>query len=254
MPPKSVLNPGKHCLTDDASTLDETAKLPTLFSDVDSFINKFIEIEANKDKDENEIRCFVAGHVCFEILDEFQGDLLSHVLKKYLGLWNIFKSSFKDKELMAQLAHDFKLLKESHPEMLKRLEDVAARKNKRSMKADMRFRYYRFKIDWGIMKKISNTFATIIAPQTRSVMSYILLSILTDYEIVAAQEASQKIQSWEKKERSLHTAGVDHSNHHLLPRSCSTSRSPPHPASRSPPPSASRSTPRSASGSCSYCS
>ncbi|CEP09824.1 hypothetical protein, partial, partial [Parasitella parasitica] len=128
---------------------DNTAELVTLFRDVDSLINKFMDIEANKDRDEYEIRRFVAGHVCFEMLNEIRGNFLPHVWKKNLGPWNIFvseemdkrndvkdgkKSSFKDKELMGQLAHDFKLLKENYPEELKRLEGVAAKENERSMK------------------------------------------------------------------------------------------------------------------------
>ncbi|CEP15693.1 hypothetical protein [Parasitella parasitica] len=123
---------------------DKTAELLIRFRDIDSLINKFMEIKANNDKDENEIRRFVAGHVCFEKLNQIRGNFLPHVGKKNLGRWNIFvseemdkrndvkdgkKFTFNDKELMGQLAHNLKLLKKNHPEELKTMECVAVKEN-----------------------------------------------------------------------------------------------------------------------------
>ncbi|CEP14382.1 hypothetical protein [Parasitella parasitica] len=255
---------------------NNTAELLTLFRDVDSLIvNKFIEIEANKDKDENEIRHFVAGHVCFEMLNEIRGNFLPHVWKKNLGPWNIFvseemskrnyvkdgkKSSFKDKKLMGQLAHDLKILKENYPEELKMLEGVVDKENERSMKVDMRFRCHRFKKDWGIMRENLEYFRDnyrthIVMLRTTDTKHDVLYPSVFVNNSVAAQEASQEIQSelksmnllgflerqlskqgaymkgWEEKETSLHTSGVNHWNPHL--RSRRTSRSPPRPASGS---------------------
>ncbi|CEP19977.1 hypothetical protein [Parasitella parasitica] len=182
-----------------------------------------MEIEANKDKDENKIRRFVAGHVCFEMLNEIRGNFLPQ------------------------------LLKENYPEELKRLESVAAKENERSTKVDMRFRYHRFKIDWGVMRENLKCFRDNY--RTTDTKHDVLYPYVVVNNSVAAQEASQEIQSelktmnllgfLERQVRLLHTAGVDHSNPHLRSRSRSASRS----ASRCLPRSASRSPPHSASGS-----
>ncbi|KAG1078467.1 hypothetical protein G6F42_024246 [Rhizopus arrhizus] len=101
--------------------------LTKLFKDVEALISNYMEHEA-LDNDEDKIRCYVAGHVCHEMIDELKGKMVAFSPLKKVYPWNIYvreelnklnsiregdgKVSFKDKEVMTKIKEDYDAIME----------------------------------------------------------------------------------------------------------------------------------------------
>lgn len=147
-----------------------TPELRNLFKNVESLINGFMESESSN-YEEDEIRRFVAGHVCFEMLQDVRGSFAPFSKVKKIYPWNIYvrnqlkkeaeksrSKRFSDNDVMGEISEDFAALKENNPEAIEELAHIAKAEMERSATVDLQFRHELFKKDWKKMKKNMNYF------------------------------------------------------------------------------------------------
>ncbi|EPB87112.1 hypothetical protein HMPREF1544_06136 [Mucor circinelloides 1006PhL] len=141
--------------------------LTKLFKDVEALISNYMEHEA-LDNDEDKIRCYVAGHVCHEMIDELKGKMVAFSPLKKVYPWNIYvreelnklnsiregdgKVSFKDKEVMTKIKEDYDAIMEIDSVEKARLVAQANHESQDLRKVEMSMKFKHFKNDWETMR------------------------------------------------------------------------------------------------------
>jgi len=138
-----------------------------LFKDVEALISNHIEHEAPGD-DEEKIRCYIAGHVCHEMLDQVKGKMVAFSSLKKVHPWNVYvreelrklnsnseddrRIGFKDKAVMAKIKEDYDAIMKTNPEKKDRLVAQANRESQDSRKVEMSMKFKQFSDDWQTMR------------------------------------------------------------------------------------------------------
>lgn len=131
-----------------------SAELVQLFKDLEQLISNYAR--SNPHHDENQVRRYAAGHLCFDMMkEEFIGKFFPIKKFKKLSAWSIFlkenlKKEKASKENMKKVSQDFEQIKQNKEEM-ERLETIAKQETVLISKYDMKTRHSSFEKHWKMM-------------------------------------------------------------------------------------------------------